>query len=152
MYVYTPCVLYNIITNNYNRIITRLYALMLMGLTLLVNTSIKDLLMIPKDQLMGSSVGTSGRQFYQIWRVLGSQYSNMISHLALIWLVVYLVVQKLLKRWSLRCLVVWLLNSIWLSRSSIIDVYLIQGNCSGFLYNKVGYIYFYLLWRHALQL
>jgi len=31
MYVYTPCILYDIIANNYSRTITRLYALIVMG-------------------------------------------------------------------------------------------------------------------------
>jgi hypothetical protein len=63
MYVYIPYVLDDTVTNTYNRIIIRLYALVLIGKVLLGNTLIKDLLTIPKDQLIGSSVGTSGRRF-----------------------------------------------------------------------------------------
>jgi hypothetical protein len=63
MYVYIPYVLDKTVTNNYDRIITRLYALLLIGKVFLEKTLIKDLLMIPKDQLISFSVGTSGRRF-----------------------------------------------------------------------------------------
>lgn len=63
MYVYIPYVLDNLVANNYDRTITRLYALLLIGKVSLEKTLIKDLLMIPKDQLISFSVGTSGRRF-----------------------------------------------------------------------------------------
>jgi len=53
----------DIIANSYNRTITRLYALIVMGTALLGISSIKDLSMIPKDQLNCFYVGISGRQF-----------------------------------------------------------------------------------------
>jgi hypothetical protein len=51
------------IANDYLRTITRLYALFVMDTALLGISSIKDLSMIPKDQLINSSVGTFGRRF-----------------------------------------------------------------------------------------
>ena len=58
-------VLYFFLRNiaNYLRIITRLYALHAMGMVLLESILTKDFSMIPKDQPMSSSVGTSGRRF-----------------------------------------------------------------------------------------
>jgi hypothetical protein len=50
----------------------------------LEETSTKDFLMIPKDQLMSFSVGISVKQFWLILRVLASQDLSMISHLGLI--------------------------------------------------------------------
>jgi hypothetical protein len=58
-----PCILCDVIANNYNRTITRLYALHKIGRVLLENILTGDFLMIPKDQLISSSVGTSGRRF-----------------------------------------------------------------------------------------
>jgi hypothetical protein len=57
-----PCILCDVIANNYNRIIIRSYALYEIMTVLLENILTKDL-MIPKDQLISSFVGTSGRQF-----------------------------------------------------------------------------------------
>jgi hypothetical protein len=62
MYVYIPCILYDIEANNYSRIIIRSYAFHEIRKALLENILTKDL-MIPKDQLISSSVGTSGRRF-----------------------------------------------------------------------------------------
>ncbi len=58
--IYTLYSLY-MVTNNYSRIITRLYALVIRGNALLENTSNKDLLMIPKDHLNSFYVGISSR-------------------------------------------------------------------------------------------
>lgn len=52
-----------LIANNYLRIITKLYTLFVMDTVLLGNSSIEDISMIPKDQLINSSVGIFGRQF-----------------------------------------------------------------------------------------
>ena len=52
-----------LIASNYLRTIIKLYALFVMDTALLGISSIKDLSMIPKDQLINSSVGTFGRQF-----------------------------------------------------------------------------------------
>ena len=52
-----------IIANNYPRTITRLYALVVMGTALLGISLIKDLSMIPKDQLTSCYVGISGRLY-----------------------------------------------------------------------------------------
>lgn len=64
MYVYTLYILYkSLIANSYIRIITRLYAFVMMERVSLESLLINDLSMIPKDQLISSYVGTSGRLF-----------------------------------------------------------------------------------------
>lgn len=62
VYVYT-LPLCDIIANNYNRIITRLYALILMGKALLGLSSIKDPVMIHRDHPNSCYDGISGKLF-----------------------------------------------------------------------------------------